>query len=211
MTGVNLPSPAPSLSLTTTASPSSKKYYSPCEVNDDVVDIEMTTSTKSSTIPSAMNGNAENGALHIPIDDNDDDDGNEDEEEDTYYRGGNNPSATRLSTVSTLVIKAIQSIKEEIVASAEILFSSKITILLLFAPIALVGDATSWIAPSLCFVFAAGALIPCAERYVLPKSSYCDALAVLNFICRFFLKTTYFLNSILLSFYFETSQTVICY
>lgn len=167
MTGVNLPSPAPSLSLTTTASPSSKKYYSPCEVNDDVVDIEMTTSTKSSTIPSAMNGNAENGALHIPIDDNDDDNGNEDEEEDIYYRGGNNPSATRLSTVSTLVIKAIQSIMEEIVASAEILFSSKITILLLFAPLALVGDATSWIAPSLCFVFAAGALIPCAERYVL--------------------------------------------
>jgi hypothetical protein len=167
MTGVNLPSSIPSSTLTTTAvSPAGKKFYTPCEVNDDDNDVEMITSTTSkfSCSSSVMNGRNEDerGTMHVPIRERDDG-GDDDEEDDFYARGGSHP--TRVSTVSTLIIGSIQSIVEDIVVSADILFRSKITILLLFAPLALVGDATSWVAPSLCFVFAAGALIPCAERY----------------------------------------------
>jgi hypothetical protein len=169
MTGVNVPSPIPSSALTTrAASPTGKKFYTPCEVYDenDDNDVEMTASAtnKLSGSSNAMNGrnDGECGTVHGAIREREDY-GDDDEEDDFYERGGSHP--TRVSTVSTLLIGSVQSIIEDIVVSADILFRSKITILLLFAPLALVGDATSWVAPSLCFVFAAVALIPCAERY----------------------------------------------
>jgi hypothetical protein len=169
MTGVNLPSSIPPSTLTTTAaSPAGNKFYTPCEVNDDDNDVEMTASTTTNFCCSSnvMNGrnHEERGTMHLPVLVRErEDDGDDDEEDDFYAGGGIHP--TRVSAVSNLLIGSIQSIVEDIVVSADILFRSKITILLLFAPLALVGDATSWVAPSLCFVFAAGALIPCAERY----------------------------------------------
>ena len=52
----------------------------------------------------------------------------------------------------------------ELWQSAEVLFSSKITLLLLLGPAALIGDSTGLLGESACFLLAAGALIPCAER-----------------------------------------------
>lgn len=191
MTGVNLPSPIPSSTLRTrAASPAGKKFYTPCEVHDDNDDndVEMTASASSkfSCSSSAMNGrnDDERGTVHGTICEREDY-GNDDEEDDFYERGGSHP--TRVSTVSTLLIGSVQSIIEDIVVSADILFRSKITVLLLFAPLALVGDATSWVAPSLCFVFAAGALIPCAERYasLSVNSSWCLQYAPFLFFLSF--------------------------
>jgi len=52
----------------------------------------------------------------------------------------------------------------ELCVSAELLFSTKLTWLLVLGPIALVGDATGRLSESTCFVLAGIALIPCAER-----------------------------------------------
>jgi hypothetical protein len=54
----------------------------------------------------------------------------------------------------------------ELWISAELLFSTKLTWLLVVGPIALVGDATGGLSESTCFALAGIALIPCAERYV---------------------------------------------
>jgi hypothetical protein len=61
---------------------------------------------------------------------------------------------------------SLSSICEELWESGEVLFSSKVTWLLLFGPVALIGDFTGWLSEFVCFCFACLALIPCAERYV---------------------------------------------
>jgi len=48
--------------------------------------------------------------------------------------------------------------------SGEVVFGSKLTWLLLLGPIALFGDFTDLLGEFTCFLLAAGALIPCAER-----------------------------------------------
>ena len=53
---------------------------------------------------------------------------------------------------------------QELWDSGEALFSSRVTWLLLFGPVALIGDFTGWLSEFVCFCFAALALIPCAER-----------------------------------------------
>jgi len=53
---------------------------------------------------------------------------------------------------------------QEVWASTEILFNSRLNWLLLLGPVALVGDATKLLGESLCFACSGIALIPCAER-----------------------------------------------
>ena len=55
---------------------------------------------------------------------------------------------------------------DEIWQSTELLFQSKLTWLLLFGPIAVIGDSTGIIGEAACFTCAGLALIPCAERCV---------------------------------------------
>lgn len=59
---------------------------------------------------------------------------------------------------------AVTSFWEEVWASTEMLFQSKLTWLLLVGPIAVYGDSTGYIGESTCFICAGLALIPCAER-----------------------------------------------
>lgn len=114
-----------------------------------------TTLTPTSSSPTYYSRchSKEDVELTVPIE--------EEEDEDVLY------AATRSSTAAkVLLLRMPCSLMEEIVTSAELLLSAKINVLLVFAPLALLGDVTGWVAPSLCFVFAAAALIPCAERYV---------------------------------------------
>ena len=53
---------------------------------------------------------------------------------------------------------------QELWLSTELIFSNKITWLLVLGPLALVGDATGILGEPLCFAFSGIALIPCAER-----------------------------------------------
>jgi hypothetical protein len=53
---------------------------------------------------------------------------------------------------------------QEVWASSELLFSSKLTWLLIWGPVALVGDATGLLGEAACFCLSGIALIPCAER-----------------------------------------------
>ena len=59
---------------------------------------------------------------------------------------------------------AVTTFWDEIWASTELLFQSKLTWLLLVGPIAVYGDSTGYIGESTCFICAGLALIPCAER-----------------------------------------------
>ena len=61
---------------------------------------------------------------------------------------------------------AVTTFWEEVWASTELLFQSKLTWLLLMGPIAVIGDSTGWIGEATCFTCAGLALIPCAERCV---------------------------------------------
>lgn len=53
---------------------------------------------------------------------------------------------------------------QELWSSTELIFSNKITWLLVLGPLALIGDATGILGEPLCFAFSGIALIPCAER-----------------------------------------------
>ena len=59
---------------------------------------------------------------------------------------------------------AVTSFWDEVWASTELLFQSKLTWLLLMGPIAVLGDATGFVGEATCFTCAGLALIPCAER-----------------------------------------------
>lgn len=60
----------------------------------------------------------------------------------------------------------LRTFGDEIWQSTELLFQSKLTWLLLFGPIAVIGDSTGIIGEAACFTCAGLALIPCAERCV---------------------------------------------
>ena len=60
----------------------------------------------------------------------------------------------------------LRTFGEEIWQSTELLFQSKLTWLLLFGPIAVIGDSSGLIGEAVCFTCAGLALIPCAERCV---------------------------------------------
>ena len=60
----------------------------------------------------------------------------------------------------------LRTFGDEIWQSTEALFQSKLTWLLLFGPIAVIGDSTGFIGEAACFTCAGLALIPCAERCV---------------------------------------------
>jgi hypothetical protein len=59
---------------------------------------------------------------------------------------------------------AVTTFWEEVWASTELLFQSKLTWLLLMGPIAVLGDSTGFVGEATCFTCAGLALIPCAER-----------------------------------------------
>lgn len=61
----------------------------------------------------------------------------------------------------------LRTFRDEIWQSTEALFQGKLTWLLLFGPIAVIGDSTGIIGEAACFTCAGLALIPCAERYVI--------------------------------------------
>mmetsp|Transcript_18102 Transcript_18102/g.25771 ORF Transcript_18102/g.25771 Transcript_18102/m.25771 type:complete len:603 (-) Transcript_18102:201-2009(-) len=137
-----------------------RKKHSTSSVTSAIRDSRMTIASTTLT-PNATSSSPtyysrchskEDVELTVPIE--------EEEDEDVLYAG----EATRSSTAKVLLLRMPCSLMEEIVTSAELLLSSKINVLLIFAPLALLGDVTGWVAPSLCFVFAAAALIPCAER-----------------------------------------------
>jgi hypothetical protein len=54
----------------------------------------------------------------------------------------------------------------EVWTSSELLFSNKLSWLLILGPVALVGDSTGYLGEAACFALSGIALIPCAERYV---------------------------------------------
>jgi hypothetical protein len=56
------------------------------------------------------------------------------------------------------------NIFQEVWTSSALLFSSRITYLLVLGPVALFGDATGMLGEAACFAFSGIALIPCAER-----------------------------------------------
>ena len=53
---------------------------------------------------------------------------------------------------------------QELWSSTELIFSNKITWLLVLGPVALIGDATGLLGEPICFLCSGIALIPCAER-----------------------------------------------
>lgn len=55
---------------------------------------------------------------------------------------------------------------EELWASTDYIFQSRLTWLLLLGPVAIVGDSLGLLSEATCFAFSGIALIPCAERYV---------------------------------------------
>jgi hypothetical protein len=63
-----------------------------------------------------------------------------------------------------LPIGETQNIFREVWTSSEMLFSNRITWLLVLGPIALFGDATGLLGEPACFALSGIALIPCAER-----------------------------------------------
>ena len=68
---------------------------------------------------------------------------------------------------TNLPLKIIQYIYEtiqEFFNTADMIFSSKLTLLFLFGPIALYGDSSKVLNEFTCFILAGLALIPCAER-----------------------------------------------
>ena len=67
---------------------------------------------------------------------------------------------------ASLLRVAVMTFWDEVWASTELLFQSKLTWLLLVGPVAVYGDSTGYIGESTCFICAGLALIPCAERYV---------------------------------------------
>lgn len=60
--------------------------------------------------------------------------------------------------------EACISFKEELWASLDYIFQSKLTWLLVGGPIAIVGDALGLLGEPICFALSGIALIPCAER-----------------------------------------------
>lgn len=70
---------------------------------------------------------------------------------------------------NALLRLAVTTFWDEIWASTELLFQSKLTWLLLTGPIAVWGDSTGYIGESTCFICAGLALIPCAERCVVSR------------------------------------------
>ena len=62
------------------------------------------------------------------------------------------------------------SLAQELWASTEYIFQSKLTWLLILGPIAIVGDSLGILGAATCFAFSGIALIPCAERYVKKSS-----------------------------------------
>lgn len=69
------------------------------------------------------------------------------------------PAEARIITSTTR-----PSLVKEVWVSTELLFSNRITWLLVLGPIALVGDATGFLGEAACFTLSGIALIPCAER-----------------------------------------------
>ena len=55
---------------------------------------------------------------------------------------------------------------QEVWISSELLFSNKLSWLLILGPVALVGDSTGMLGEAACFALSGIALIPCAERCV---------------------------------------------
>ncbi|CAB9516045.1 Vacuolar cation/proton exchanger [Seminavis robusta] len=86
------------------------------------------------------------------------------------------PTATSIEIPSAAVVAvshtptnailrlAVTTFWEEVWASTELLFQSKLTWLLLMGPIAVFGDSTGLVGEATCFTCAGLALIPCAER-----------------------------------------------
>ena len=60
--------------------------------------------------------------------------------------------------------RSLLSLKDELVASTDLLFQSKLNYLLVLGPLAVVGNASGLVPEALCFFCAGVALIPCAER-----------------------------------------------
>jgi hypothetical protein len=58
-----------------------------------------------------------------------------------------------------------KNIFHEVYLSSAVLFSNRISWLLLLGPLALIGDQTGILGEAPCFALSGIALIPCAERY----------------------------------------------
>lgn len=56
------------------------------------------------------------------------------------------------------------SLVHEVWMSSELLFSNKLSWLLILGPVALIGDSTETLGEAVCFALSGIALIPCAER-----------------------------------------------
>ena len=69
---------------------------------------------------------------------------------------------------STLINDTLQ----ELWNSTDFIFQSKLTWLLIFGPVALVGSANGWLGEAACFCFSGIAIVPCAERYVLDRLGF---------------------------------------
>jgi Ca2+/H+ antiporter len=61
-------------------------------------------------------------------------------------------------------VATMPTLLEELWASTDLIFQSRLTWLLALGPFAVVGDATNMLGESLCFACAGIAMIPCAER-----------------------------------------------
>jgi len=72
--------------------------------------------------------------------------------------------ASSTSRFAPLSLDPFELFMGELRISAELVFSQKITWLLVFGPLAVMGDYLGVLSESICFVFAGLALIPCAER-----------------------------------------------
>ena len=71
------------------------------------------------------------------------------------------------STASSSWYSSLRTLKDEVLSSADIVFQTKLTWLLVLGPIAILGEATGSLGEASCFFCAGIALIPCAERCVV--------------------------------------------
>jgi hypothetical protein len=85
--------------------------------------------------------------------------------DDDHNNGTSNSPIHRNSTAAH-VAQDGPSIMHEVWTSSELLFSNKLSWLLILGPVALVGDSTGYLGEAACFALSGIALIPCAERYV---------------------------------------------
>lgn len=83
------------------------------------------------------------------------------------------PLASSSTSAGSSLCCCCDNFISELLTSADILFRPKISWLLVFGLVAVIGSKTGLLGEAVCFMLSGVALIPCAERYDKKKNSCC--------------------------------------